>query len=245
MSAKPIVLVIEGGPSEAESLISVLREQPFHTIHTVSSEDALAFLELPVDLVLSGIGVSDLEGLRLLESWRSRRPEIPYVLISNERENPDFDSAISLGAAGYIKIPAIGEAKAGEIIVSQIKTWLNVGTDSNDSVDQPNSLSLNDQEPHSMIQIPPGTTLEDLERVAVEQALREHQGNRTHAAKSLGISVRTLQRKLKAWHGSLGAPNSASPESRMNVSKMRSSNAWNGSQATARPMNLRSHMAKV
>jgi hypothetical protein len=38
-----------------------------------------------------------------------------------------------------------------------------------------------------------------LERVAVEQALRQHQGNRTHAAKELGISVRTLQRKLKAW----------------------------------------------
>jgi DNA-binding NtrC family response regulator len=33
----------------------------------------------------------------------------------------------------------------------------------------------------------------------VEQALEEHGGNRTHAAQSLGISVRTLQRKLKAW----------------------------------------------
>jgi hypothetical protein len=33
----------------------------------------------------------------------------------------------------------------------------------------------------------------------VEQALVQHHGNRTHAAKTLGISVRTLQRKLKAW----------------------------------------------
>ena len=41
--------------------------------------------------------------------------------------------------------------------------------------------------------------LEDLERAAVEQALAQHHGNRTHAAKTLGISVRTLQRKLKAW----------------------------------------------
>jgi hypothetical protein len=38
-----------------------------------------------------------------------------------------------------------------------------------------------------------------LERAAVEQALAQHHGNRTHAAKTLGISVRTLQRKLKAW----------------------------------------------
>jgi len=47
--------------------------------------------------------------------------------------------------------------------------------------------------------VPPGTKLEDLEREAVEQTLKQHNGNRTRAAQSLGISVRTLQRKLKAW----------------------------------------------
>ena len=49
------------------------------------------------------------------------------------------------------------------------------------------------------VDIPSGTTLHELERTAVEQALAEFHGNRTHAAESLGISVRTLQRKLKAW----------------------------------------------
>ncbi len=49
------------------------------------------------------------------------------------------------------------------------------------------------------VSIPPGTRLEDLEREAVEQALEQHGGNRTHAARALGISVRTLQRKRKAW----------------------------------------------
>jgi len=33
----------------------------------------------------------------------------------------------------------------------------------------------------------------------VEKALVECNGHRTRAAESLGISVRTLQRKLKAW----------------------------------------------
>lgn len=42
-------------------------------------------------------------------------------------------------------------------------------------------------------------TLAELERAAVMRALRAHQGNRTQAAKALGISVRTLQRKLKHW----------------------------------------------
>jgi DNA-binding NtrC family response regulator len=49
------------------------------------------------------------------------------------------------------------------------------------------------------VEIPEGTKLDELEREAVVQALERHDGNRTHAAKSLGISARTLQRKLKAW----------------------------------------------
>ena len=48
--------------------------------------------------------------------------------------------------------------------------------------------------------LPSGTTsLVALQRSAVEKALVECNGHRTRAAESLGISVRTLQRKLKAW----------------------------------------------
>jgi DNA-binding NtrC family response regulator len=43
------------------------------------------------------------------------------------------------------------------------------------------------------------TSLVALQRSAVERALSECNGHRTRAAESLGISVRTLQRKLKAW----------------------------------------------
>jgi two-component system response regulator FlrC len=39
----------------------------------------------------------------------------------------------------------------------------------------------------------------DIERKAIEDALRENDGNRTRAAKQLGISVRTLQYRLKEY----------------------------------------------
>jgi DNA-binding NtrC family response regulator len=51
----------------------------------------------------------------------------------------------------------------------------------------------------SGFEIPPGMSLAEIERRAVQIALDQHHGNRTRAAASLGISVRTLQRKLKAW----------------------------------------------
>jgi DNA-binding NtrC family response regulator len=41
--------------------------------------------------------------------------------------------------------------------------------------------------------------LEILTHAAIVSALEAAGGNRTYAAKALGISVRTLQRKLKRW----------------------------------------------
>ncbi|MCY3007260.1 MAG: sigma-54 dependent transcriptional regulator [Planctomycetota bacterium] len=43
------------------------------------------------------------------------------------------------------------------------------------------------------------SNLHDLEKEAILSALKKSLGNRTHAAHTLGVSVRTLQRKLKLW----------------------------------------------
>lgn len=42
-------------------------------------------------------------------------------------------------------------------------------------------------------------TLKELERMAIQQALAQHRGNREKAAKQLGIGARTLYRKLKEF----------------------------------------------
>jgi two-component system response regulator FlrC len=42
----------------------------------------------------------------------------------------------------------------------------------------------------------PGRTLDDIERNVILEALEYHQGNRTHTAKALGISIRTLRNKI-------------------------------------------------
>jgi DNA-binding NtrC family response regulator len=56
-------------------------------------------------------------------------------------------------------------------------------------------------------ELPTGLTMEELERLAIVHALEQSSGNRTHAAGKLGISVRTLQRKLRQYEGE----NSAKP----------------------------------
>ena len=54
-------------------------------------------------------------------------------------------------------------------------------------------------------EIPTGLTMEELEKLAITKALDQCAGNRTHAAGRLGISVRTLQRKLRQYEVE-GAP---------------------------------------
>jgi two-component system response regulator FlrC len=66
--------------------------------------------------------------------------------------------------------------------------------------------------------LPAGTRLEDMERYLIFKTLREVDNNRTHAARMLGISIRTLRNKLREYrekYGSLPAaenpPSSPSP----------------------------------
>lgn len=47
--------------------------------------------------------------------------------------------------------------------------------------------------------VPLGVKLKDVEKLYIITTLRDNKGNKTHTAKSLGIGLRTLQRKLKSY----------------------------------------------
>jgi two-component system response regulator HydG len=64
----------------------------------------------------------------------------------------------------------------------------------------PNDLQELDEElKATQIDLRPGRSLKDVEKDMVVRTLEETGGNRTHAAKILGISRRTLQLKLKEY----------------------------------------------
>lgn len=45
----------------------------------------------------------------------------------------------------------------------------------------------------------PGMLMKEIEMNIIIATLKSHNGNKTHAAKSLGIGLRTLQRKVKQY----------------------------------------------
>jgi two-component system response regulator HydG len=65
--------------------------------------------------------------------------------------------------------------------------------------DLPERIMQSATEVTSPKEVPSGLTMEELEKLAITKALDHCNGNRTHAAGKLGISVRTLQRKLSQY----------------------------------------------
>jgi DNA-binding NtrC family response regulator len=66
--------------------------------------------------------------------------------------------------------------------------------------DLPEMIAADKQRDAPYIEVPKDFTLEDVEKTIVCQTLDRHRGNRTHTARALGISVRTLERWLKRWN---------------------------------------------
>ena len=53
--------------------------------------------------------------------------------------------------------------------------------------------------PNELIRLLIGSTVEDVERALVVQTLARCDGNRTQAARVLGLSVRTLRNKIRVY----------------------------------------------
>ena len=68
-----------------------------------------------------------------------------------------------------------------------------------DRVESDHLVLIETRTPASVAAPAEGLNMTGIERQAIEEALRKHAGNRTHAARELGISLRTLQYRLKEY----------------------------------------------
>jgi DNA-binding NtrC family response regulator len=64
--------------------------------------------------------------------------------------------------------------------------------------EMPLSVSQNPS-PHEIVPMLIGLTVEEIERELVLQTLAHCHGNRTHAARVLGLSVRTMRNKVRQY----------------------------------------------
>jgi DNA-binding NtrC family response regulator len=198
MFSDTTVLVLAAKMEGPDDIARALADQ-FRVIEVEDSEaGAVQISNGEVDAVVADLDSAKTNALKLLRRVKEDSPAAPILVVTDGGDVNAAVEAMKLGATDCLIKPVKPEdlQKAVSGLVKKTSATPPAGT---------NHLTH--------IDIPPGTSLEDLERAAVEQALAQHQGNRTHAAKTLGISVRTLQRKLKAWGIPMTATN---PNSRSN-----------------------------
>jgi DNA-binding NtrC family response regulator len=63
----------------------------------------------------------------------------------------------------------------------------------------PENLPQPSLTPHEIVPLLIGSTVGEIERELVLQTLARCHGNRTHAARVLGVSVRTLRNKIRQY----------------------------------------------
>ncbi len=190
-----ILVVTEG--DDSEFVTRALEAEHYTVLLANNAEEVLDQVDQQIDLVVCDLCVRGELCHELMRRWHDKRPTTPFLLLADSGCVADAIEAMKHGAADYITKPVNGD----ELLVRVVK-WL----ESSRKDERLQQLESRLDQSHSevgkngsSIDIPAGTSLEELERAAVERALEQHAGNRTHAAKTLGISVRTLQRKLKAW----------------------------------------------
>ncbi len=188
------VLVVEDSAAERETLLVLLRRAGYTARGVGDARSALAALdetEASVDVVLCDLRlkVSNETGVDLLRQWKLRRPSTPFIFVTGVCEIAQVVEAVKLGAEDYITKPY----NSAELL-RRVAECVDAA---NDVTAPPASRAT--EQGRTSFEIPPGVPLEEIERMAIEAALNRTSGNRTRAAEELGVSVRTLQRKLKTW----------------------------------------------
>ena len=103
---RPLVLVVDDEATFRELYCQVLGEAGFATLQAGSAEDALDTMErTPPAMVISDVRMPGIGGLDLLRQARSRRPALPFLLVTAYSEVREAVHALQLGAVEYLPKP--------------------------------------------------------------------------------------------------------------------------------------------
>jgi DNA-binding NtrC family response regulator len=138
-------------------------------------------------------------GPMLRETERTQGRELEFIVrslvelklqVEELRRRMDAEVRVPPGYLGEVHVPAMPMGRGGEVVLG---SPVALGIEPPDQPVPPTTITLK-----------PGMTMAEIERLAIEGALRETHGNRRKAADLLGIGERTLYRKLREYEGEGG-----------------------------------------
>lgn len=178
------ILCMDDEPSVGVVLEHTLTRIGHRPLLVSSLDDAIsAVARHSVDLVIADYGMPKLNGLDLLKMLEKEGFQIPVIIMTGYSSIENAITSIRSGAIDYLTKPI--RAETLEIAVEQALEQMRLRKE-NDAL-RSEILKL---------RAPSIFNLDELEKQAIDRALAATGGNRTRAAKLLGISERTLRNKL-------------------------------------------------
>jgi DNA-binding NtrC family response regulator len=105
MNGKPTILVVEDQKGEREALSRLLRVEGYEVLAAENPEQALAYLEDPVGVVVTDLRMGENSGIDLLRYWKGRRPNTPFIMVTAHGDVQSAVQAMKLGAEDYLSKP--------------------------------------------------------------------------------------------------------------------------------------------
>jgi FixJ family two-component response regulator len=105
---RPVVAVVDDDPRLLESLEDLLESAGYAALTFPSAASLMANGVTGVDLLITDIGMPDMNGFELRDLVRKARPEMPVFLITGRHEIADQDRA--QGISGFFRKPFNGQA---------------------------------------------------------------------------------------------------------------------------------------
>jgi two-component system response regulator AtoC len=100
------ILVVDDDPSALSTLAELLELEGYEVSRAAGGPEAIALMEQqPFDLVLTDLRMREMDGLMVLQSSRSLRPEVPVIVMTAFASMETTIDAIRKGAYDYISKP--------------------------------------------------------------------------------------------------------------------------------------------
>ncbi len=188
------ILIVDDGPAARTALSALLCRHGHEVREAASGEEALEALgEGEFDLVITDLPLPDMDCVLMLRAARESDPDLELIVVS--ASGTQAEDAMELGAFAHFEEHFDPDRLALAVVRALERRSLRREVRSLRQA-LAEELGLAEPEPASGSQ---SDRLADVEREHILSVLERHDGNRSAAARALGIGRNTLWRRLKEY----------------------------------------------
>ena len=187
MGAPPRVLVVDDERRLREVLRDVIQDMDLQVTTAASAEEALGVMQVsPHDVILLDLHLPGMGGMEFFERVQQSWPGTQVIVLTAFGNLESARQAIRLNVVDFLCKPF--HLRDVEVALDRARRRR-----------VPASPSIPAEAPLPVLESSGPKTLAELEKKQILEALDRNRGNRTRAARELGISRRALHYRLKEY----------------------------------------------